>query len=167
MAPKRKIDGSPAESLAQRLSRMSLAASAQDFSQVLHLANEALKSSPPNPQLMRDKVVALIKLDKYKDALSFLDESTTFLSAKDTALERGYCLYKLGKTDEAQKVLQQGSGRAVQHTLAQNVCIIPPVRSYPASDFGRHIERKTLKLQCEYMENWQRQNRCSITNCRT
>jgi len=123
MPVKRKLDGSTAVSnvsLSELFSRLTLAASSNDFERVLSISNEMLKSSPNDARAARQKLVALIKLDKYKDALAFVEESTS-LSAKDTLLERGFCLYKLGKCKEAQMVLKEGSGRAIQHVRAQNV----------------------------------------------
>ena len=128
MAPKRKLDGSMPGSLSQLFSRMTLAASSSDFARVLELANEALATSPTNLRAAKQKVVALIKLDRYKDALAFLDESA-FLEPKDIALERGFCLYKMGKGHEAQRALEHGSGRAVQHVIAQNVLSVLNVHS--------------------------------------
>jgi hypothetical protein len=123
MPAKRKSEGSSSvsnTSLSELFSRLTLAASSNDFERVLAISNEMLKSSPNDSRAARRKVIALIKLDKYKDALSFLDECT-FLNKNDTVLERGFCLYKLGNGIEAQKVLEEGSGRAVQHVRAQNV----------------------------------------------
>lgn len=94
--------------------------SSNDYDQVLQIANDVLKSSPNDTRAARQKIIALIKLDKYKDALSYLEESE-FLKAEDTILERGFCLYKLGRGEEAQKVLEAGSGRALDHIRAQNV----------------------------------------------
>jgi tetratricopeptide (TPR) repeat protein len=122
MAPKRKLDGSAAtnSSLVQLFSQMKLAASQSDYSKILDISNEILKSSPTNSAAAKQKVIALIRIDKYKEVLAFLDKSS-FLDDKDVALERGYALYKLGKGDEARQALEKGSGRAVMHVKAQNV----------------------------------------------
>jgi tetratricopeptide (TPR) repeat protein len=123
MAPKRKAGGSSASvavDLSELLSRLNLASSSDDYDRVVDISNEILKSSPTDSRAAREKIAALIKLDKYKDALEFI-QASTFLDSHDTILERGFCLYKLGKGDEAQKVLEEGSGRAVQHIRAQNV----------------------------------------------
>jgi Putative TPR-like repeat len=106
--------------LSSLFSKLSLAASSNDYNKVVEIANDVLKSSPNDVQAAKQKIIALIKLDKYKDALSFLDDCT-FLKSEDVVLERGFCLYKLGKGEVAQKVLESGSGRAVDHIRAQNV----------------------------------------------
>jgi len=123
MPPKRKSDGSAAlsnASLSDLLSRLTLAASTNDFEQALEISNQLLNASPSDSRAAKQKIIALIKLDKYKDALAFLEECT-FLNRKETILEKGFCLYKLGKGSEAQKVLEEGTGRAIQHVRAQNV----------------------------------------------
>src|SRR6266496_3976057 len=123
MPPKRKSDGSSSmsnASLSELFSRLTLAASSNDFERVLAISNEMLESSSNDTRAAKQKIIALIKLDKYKDALDFLNECT-FLNEKDTILERGFCLYKLGKGNEAKQVLEEGSGRAVQHVRTQNV----------------------------------------------
>ena len=84
------------------------------------MSNEVLKLSPNDKRAAKQKVIALIMLDNYKEALAFLDESV-FADKRDTILERGFCLYKLGRGRDAQKVLEEGSGRAIQHVRAQNV----------------------------------------------
>jgi tetratricopeptide (TPR) repeat protein len=124
MAPKRKLDGSAtgdaSPNLVQLFSQMKLAASKSDYTKIIEISDEVLKSSPTNSNAAKQKVIALIGLDKYKEALTFLNHST-FLDDKEIALERGFILYKLGKGDEACKALEKGSGRSIEHVKAQNV----------------------------------------------
>ena len=122
MPSKKKSDGSTVNSnasLSELFSRLSLAASSNDYDEALSISNALLKLLPTDPHATKLKVIALIKLDKYKEALAFLNESAS-LDPKDTILERGFCLYKLGKGSDAEKVLE-GSDRAILHVLAQNV----------------------------------------------
>jgi signal recognition particle subunit SRP72 len=124
MAPKRKAGGSSSYTtvdLSELFSRLNLASSSEDFDRVVDISNEILKSSPRDVRAAKEKITALIKLDKYKDAYDFI-QASTFLDDADTVLERGFCLYKLGKGAEAQEVLEGSSGRAAQHIKAQNVC---------------------------------------------
>ena len=125
MASKRKADGSIAGSssaanLTELFSRLTLAASSNDYEKVVTISDQVLASSPGNIKAAKQKLNALIHLDKYSEALSFLEKST-FLDAKKVVLEKGFCLYKLGKGEEAEKILEQGSGRAILHIRAQNV----------------------------------------------
>ena len=119
MSLKRKSDGTNA-SLSELFSNLTIAASSNDYERALTISNELLKSSPTDPRVAKAKIIALIKLDRYKDALSFMEECT-FLNSKDLMLEKGFCLYKLGNGADAEKILQQGTGRGVQHIRAQNV----------------------------------------------
>jgi predicted Zn-dependent protease len=123
MPAKRKHEVSSTSSnasLADLFSKLSLAASSNDYDRVLDLADQLLKSSPADSRAAKEKITALIKLDRYKEALTFLAEST-FLTDQETVLERGFCLYKVGKCVEAAEVLKTASGRAADHIRAQNV----------------------------------------------
>jgi signal recognition particle subunit SRP72 len=125
MAPKRKAGGSSSYAtvdLSDLFSRLNLATSSEEFDRVVDISNEILKSSPRDVHAAKEKITALIKLDKYKDAYDFI-QASTFLDNAATVLERGFCLYKLGKGAEAQKVLEGSLGRAAQHIKAQNVCL--------------------------------------------
>lgn len=125
MPPKRKLEVSsamPAPGLSDLFAKLSLAASENDYDRVLDLADELLKSSPTNSRAAKQKLTALIKLDRYKEALAFLDNSTC-LKNEETVLERGFCLYKVGKCVEAEEVLKTTTGRAVEHIRAQNVSL--------------------------------------------
>src|SRR5271156_5502868 len=126
MASKRKADGSIAgpssANLSELFSRLTLAASSNDYEKVVTISDQVLASSPTNVKAAKQKLNALIHLDKYTEALSFL-EKATFLDTKEVILEKGFCLYKLGKGEDAENVLEQGSGRAILHILAQNVIL--------------------------------------------
>jgi len=112
----------PNASLTSLLSRLTLAASSKDYEQVLHLSNDLLSSSPADARAAKQKLIALIKLDKYKDALAFLEECVA-LKSQNTLLERSFCLYKLGKCAEAAKVLESATGLAAEYIRAQNVFV--------------------------------------------
>jgi signal recognition particle subunit SRP72 len=117
---------------------MSVAVSTKDYARVLEISNDVLKSSPSDARAAKEKVIALMKLDKYKETLAFLDECA-FLDSNDTILERGFCLYKLGRGTEAQRVLEHGSGRAVEHVQAQNLSF-----TFVLFAESRHIEWRIL-----------------------
>src|SRR5437762_13640218 len=146
MPPKRKHEVSsatPASSLSDLFVKLSLAASENDYDKVLDLADQLLKSSPTDSRAAKQKVTALIKLDRYKEALTFLDKST-FLRDEETVLERGFCLYKFGKCVEAEEILKTMTGRAAEHIRAQNVSL-----SFEMNERAdqRHIEWRILRLQ--------------------
>jgi len=141
--PKPPTDG-PA-SLTQLFAKLSLATEANDYGQVLRVADAILQSSPTDLRAAKQKLIALIKLDKYAEALTFLSK-TTHLSSSTTVLERSFCLYKLGRGEEVRTALESASGIVVEHIRAQNVLSLPP-RCVPADT--RHIVWKTLLLPCD------------------
>jgi tetratricopeptide (TPR) repeat protein len=159
MASKRKLGESSSSrssqvttaSLSALLSQLSLAAAEEDHEKAIKVASDVLSADPTNAHAAKQKAVALIKLDKYKEALAFLDEAT-FLNSAEVVLERGVCLYKLGRGKEAIEVLKGSSTRAAQHVLAQNV---PQFTFEGGSDF-RHTAWRILRLRSEYMKNWPR-----------
>jgi len=155
MASKRKLGESPlptsrstslsAATLANMLSQLTIAAAMDDYEKAVKVATDVLAAEPTNAHAARQKAIALIKLDKYKDALAFLDQAATFLNAQEVVLERGYCLYKLGRGEEAIHVLKMGSGRAVQHVQAQNVRLLSlgaccsDMKAYRMEDFTTSV----------------------------
>ena len=85
--------------------------------EVLKAANNALKKSKSDAAAQHARVVALLKLDRYEDAVRAFDE---FPSLKDSAqLEYAYALYKAGKLEEAAKAADKGDERGLKHVLAQ------------------------------------------------
>lgn len=68
----------------------------------LHLA--VLKIAPDDVDALRCKAVALVHTSAYGDALALLQ--TAALSSSHP-YERAYCLYRLGRFDEALAALQE------------------------------------------------------------
>ena len=91
--------------------------------EVLKICNTSLKQSKGDLKLQHVKVVALIKLDRYDDALRLLEEDGDKLK-KAAALERAYALYKTGELSEAKAVAKAISeSRGAKHVEAQAVRI--------------------------------------------
>ena len=90
----------------------------EDHEEVLKAANAALKSSKGNPDILHTRVVALLKLDRFYDALRALDEGGDKL-AQRCLLEKAYALYKTGELAEAEKSVQGGDTRGLKHVAAQ------------------------------------------------
>lgn len=107
-----------------------------DDTEVLKVANNALKQSPSDLSAQHIKVIALLKLDRYDDALHALNAGGEKL--KDVAvLEHAYALYKSGKPAAAAELAaaQQGSSsqrRGLQHVEAQ--------ARYRSENFARAAE---------------------------
>ncbi|KAK8058651.1 hypothetical protein PG994_009099 [Apiospora phragmitis] len=95
----------PAAALASLLR----AASIQDHDEVLQAANAAVKANKSDLQAQHTRLVALLKLDRFDDALRALAE------------EKAYALYKTGKLDDADKLIKSTAEptRALRHLAAQ------------------------------------------------
>ena len=123
--------------------------SIDDHEDVLKACNTALKTSRNDPQLLHVRLVALLKLDRYDDALRLLDESGDRLKER-AKVERAYALYKTGNLEEA-KSLANGivENRGAMHIEAQAV---RKLHEFPARDqllngmpvvpLGRFLERR-------------------------
>ncbi|ERT02382.1 signal recognition particle subunit SRP72 [Sporothrix schenckii 1099-18] len=101
-------------------------ASIDDHEEALKLANAAIgngtagSASPEQLTALHAKVVALLKLDRFDDALRTVAAGGDALAAR-TVLERAYALYKTGDLDAAAALAasQGASHRALKHVAAQ------------------------------------------------
>lgn len=101
--------------LSSLLSKTSL----DDHEQHLRASENALKASKTDLQAQIVKAVALIKLDRYEDAVSFFELAGTALKEK-APLEFAYALYKAGKLNEAaEQASKLSQDRGAQHVEAQ------------------------------------------------
>lgn len=89
-----------------------------DHNEVLKAANAALKSAKNNLDALHSRVVALLKLDRFSDALRALDDGGDRLAERCT-LERAYALYKTGQLAEAEELAQGQDRRGLKHVAAQ------------------------------------------------
>ncbi|KAM0558158.1 hypothetical protein ACHAPJ_004842 [Fusarium lateritium] len=106
---------------AAALSALLRQSSIEDHEEVLKAANAALKANKNNTDSQRTRIIALLKLDRFEDALRAIADGTPTLHSR-TALEHAYALYKTGKLDEATSVLQSAGiekKRNLQHVAAQ------------------------------------------------
>jgi len=95
----------------------------EDHAEALKLANAAIKAAKGNTNdlttAQHARVVALLKLDRFEDALRAMAEGGTGLQDL-CVLEKSYALYKTGDLDAAEELLQSaGAGRGMQHVAAQ------------------------------------------------
>jgi signal recognition particle subunit SRP72 len=101
----------------------------EDHDEALRLADAAIKASKPGSSddhlltAHHTKVVALLKLDRFDDALRAIAAAGTKLEDQVT-LEKGYALYKSGQLEEAQTVLKKAAQgreppRGIKHVAAQ------------------------------------------------
>jgi len=90
----------------------------EDHDEVLKAANAVLKTSKNNPDALHTRVVALLKLDRFSDALRALDDGGDKLAERCT-FEKAYALYKTGELEDAYKLAHTGGKRGLKHVAAQ------------------------------------------------
>jgi signal recognition particle subunit SRP72 len=93
-------------------------ASITDHDEMLKAASAALTKSKSDQHAQFVKLIALLKLERYDEALKHLDEFGSPL--KDRAsVEHAYALYKNGQWQKAADVASQASDRGARHLEAQ------------------------------------------------
>lgn len=97
----------------------------EDHSEALKLANAAIKASKPNSDHLlpaqHARVVALLKLDRFEDALRALADGGNALREL-CVLEKSYALYKTGELAAAEELLERAAvnaNRGAKHVAAQ------------------------------------------------
>jgi signal recognition particle subunit SRP72 len=94
------------------------ASSITDHEEILKAANAVLKTSKNNPEALHTRIVALLNLDRYDDALRAFDDGGDKL-AERCKLEKAYAHYRIGQFDEAQELVASGGSRGLAHVAAQ------------------------------------------------
>jgi signal recognition particle subunit SRP72 len=89
-----------------------------DHEEVLKAADAVLKSSKNNLDGLHTRIVALLKLDRFHDALRSLDAGGDKL-AERCVLEKAYALYKTGQLVGAEKLVEGSAKRGLKHIAAQ------------------------------------------------
>ena len=90
-----------------------------DHEAVLKACNATLKQSKTDLDAQHVKVVALLKLDRFDDALQALDAGGSGLQER-ACFERAYALYKTGKLEEANSIAESIiKARGAKHVQAQ------------------------------------------------
>jgi signal recognition particle subunit SRP72 len=102
------------------LSSLLNSSSIDDHEEALKQANAELKKDKSNQDALHTRVVALLKLDRFDDALRALDDGGDKL-AERCALEKAYALYKTGQLVEASKIVEGPDikSRGIKHVAAQ------------------------------------------------
>ncbi|KAK6208765.1 SRP72 RNA-binding domain-containing protein [Colletotrichum tabaci] len=123
---------------AANLSALLRGASIEDHEEVLKAANATLKASSTDLVAQQTRVVALLKLDRFDDALRAIDDGGSKL--EDAALlEKAYALYKTGKLQDARELAKSRPQRSYRHLVAQV--------AYRAEDFKDALEAYTNLLE--------------------
>ncbi|TRX92925.1 hypothetical protein FHL15_006063 [Xylaria flabelliformis] len=108
---------------AAALTSLLRASTIQDHDEVLKLANAAIKASKSDIDASHTRVVALLKLDRFDDALRAIAEGGDALEAR-CVLEKAYALYKTGHLQEARDAAEkapsaEAASRPFRHLRAQ------------------------------------------------
>lgn len=90
----------------------------EDHDEILKAANASLKASKTDLTAQHTRVVALLKLDRFDDALRAIADGGSALQDA-SRLEHAYALYKTGKLDEAADVARGATARSFSHVAAQ------------------------------------------------
>lgn len=107
----------------QSLSALLQQTTIDDHDEILKACNALLKQSKNDAGTLHTKVVALLKLDRYEDALQVLIDAGPALE-NEAQLENSYALYKTGQLSEARHIAKGiTTNRGARHVEAQAVCV--------------------------------------------
>ncbi|TKA29843.1 hypothetical protein B0A50_03207 [Salinomyces thailandicus] len=113
----------------------------EDHDEVLKAAQSALKQAKTDQNAQHVRVVALLKLDRFDDAIRAFEAGGDRLK-EQAALEYAYALYKSGDPARAATIARAGDARGHRHVEAQ--------ASYRKEDFRRAAELyQQLAVQLE------------------
>lgn len=112
--------------MAPNLASLLARASIDDHDEALSAADAALAASPKDLTAQHTKVTALLRLERYDDALRVISSGGDALEAR-CVLGSSYALYRTGQLDEAFELLRKHGGsdpndgdeRALRHVAAQ------------------------------------------------
>lgn len=93
-----------------------------DHADILNAANAALKKSKTDKLAIQTRIVALLKLDRYQDALKAFEDGGDNIKT-EAPLEYAYALYKSGEWEQASDVARKygKESRALLHVAGQTV----------------------------------------------
>ena len=107
--------------MASSLSTLLKRTTIDDHEEILKACNASLKQSKGDLEIQHVRLVALLKLDRYDDALRTLEDGGDLLKQR-AQLEHAYALYKVGDLEDAKKLAKEiGSNRGARHVEAQAV----------------------------------------------
>lgn len=151
-----------AASMASSLSAILQKSTLDDHEQILAACNKTLKASKSDLEAQHVKVVSLLKLDRYDEAVKFIEESGDKLRQK-IELEYAYALYKTGRLHEAAELSSSIKGRGAQHVEAQaryrlehpleTLELYKRIRSqrFSAEDFDLRVNQGAIDAQAQWL----------------
>lgn len=109
--------------MAQTLSELLKQSTIDDHDEVIKACNAALKKSKSDSHARHVKTVALLKLDRFDDAIRVIDEGGDAFK-QVAVLEWAYALYKTGHPQETVRIAGGlGANRGARHLEAQAVSL--------------------------------------------
>lgn len=93
-------------------------ATIDDHEEILKASNAALKKNKSDSEAQHVKVISLLNLEQYANAVEFVEESGEGLKNK-ARFEYAYALYKIGRFEDAATIAQDETGRGARHLEAQ------------------------------------------------
>ena len=76
-----------------------------NFENGLKISEEILSLLPDDPEAVHCKIVSLVQLNKFQDAIKLIDSAAKKKDAPQFLFEKAYCLYRLTRYAESQKLL--------------------------------------------------------------
>ena len=116
------------------MTRLLASTQIEDHEEVLRATNAILKKSKGDHDALHTRAVALLKLDRYEDALRAMDEGGDKL-AQRCALEKAYALYKIGQLEEAHKIYAAYSAEQKNAEGARPLAHVAAQAAYRAEQF--------------------------------
>ena len=111
-------------STSQSLNALLKRTTIEDHAEVLEACNANLKLSKSDIDIQHAKFIALLKLDRYGDALRVLEAGGDRLKQK-ARFEWAYALYKIGEYEQATAIANGVEDqRGARHVEAQAVCCL-------------------------------------------
>jgi len=88
----------------------------EEYEKAVKVCNKILNSSPKDETAFHCKMVNLLQLGKFRDALQQMDQQSALTDMVDLTFEKAYCLYKENRYTEALTVLEGGrSSNQLKH----------------------------------------------------
>ncbi|KTW29225.1 hypothetical protein T552_01181 [Pneumocystis carinii B80] len=107
---------SKTDNLKELFMNLSIAVSNNKHEEVIELSDRIRGVSVSDKKSIKSKIIALIKLDRYSEAL-YLIESEGY--EEEEVLEMVYCMFMLKKYEEAMNIAKKSNKRGIKHIMAQ------------------------------------------------
>lgn len=95
--------------LTKLYSQLQVAGQNGDYDKGLQLSDKILSLSPDDPDIVHFKVVCLVQVSRFQDALKLIEKLRKKVEAPPFLFEKAYCLYRLEKYGESRKLIEKMS----------------------------------------------------------